>query len=25
LWALPPAEAAKRMFDAMQKVFSKLP
>ena len=25
LWALPPAEAAKRMFDAMQTVFSKLP
>jgi sugar phosphate isomerase/epimerase len=25
LWALPPAEAAKRMFDAMQTVFSQLP
>ena len=25
LWALPPAVAAKRMFDAMQTVFSKLP
>jgi 4-hydroxyphenylpyruvate dioxygenase len=25
LWALPPAEAAKRMFDAMQSVFSQLP
>lgn len=25
LWALPPREAAKRMFDAMQTVFSSLP
>jgi 2-keto-myo-inositol isomerase len=25
LWALPPREAAKRMFDAMQTVFSPLP
>lgn len=25
LWALPPAAAAKRMFDAMQTVFSQLP
>ena len=25
LWALPPAVAAKRMFDAMQTAFSKLP
>ncbi len=25
LWALPPAEAAKRMYDAMQSVFLKLP
>ncbi|MDB6167207.1 MAG: Sugar phosphate isomerase/epimerase [Verrucomicrobia bacterium] len=25
LWSLPPAAAAKRMFDAMQSVFSKIP
>ena len=25
LWALPPAESAKRMFDAMQTVFTKIP
>ncbi len=25
LWALPPAESAKRMFDAMQIVFTRLP
>jgi sugar phosphate isomerase/epimerase len=25
LWALPPGAAAKRMFDAMQTVFTRLP